>query len=378
MNIFYQALDTVKNALAYITKDNRNYYTYGEGDNLLNQMVAIVNDSGTAKSCIRKLTQFTQANGLVDANLGASLANALQSHNSAISELALIVSYFKCSSFRVLYDNQGNPARFYPVPTQYFRRSGRRYFLYNDVMGEENYRKIDDKYLQIFDRLEAPQSRLARVNNQIEKYGEQFGDVVYHFTKGVGLYQDVYPVPDYYSGIDDIESDAAISRLEKRNIKKGWRTPVIVSTGPIDNKVEDDHGKTELAKFNENMKKFAGEDAAYALHLYGATKETIPTVTTINIAEILDQTDKATDRLGRKVCRHMGVPPILVGFSTPGQLGNNQELKNTMSLFKMTVVESQDLIKESLKLVWPDKNWDLTTLNIWETVKTPANEAVKV
>lgn len=126
------------------------------------------------------------------------------------------------------------------------------------------------------------------------------------------------------------------------------------------------------------MKKFTGEEAAAALYLPGATPEAKPTVTTINIADILDQTDKATDRLGRKVCRHMGVPPILVGFSTAGQLGNAQELKNTMDLFKMTVVESQDLIKEALRIVFPEKNWDLTTLNLWEPVTQPTNEAAKV
>lgn len=340
-----------------------------------NDMVRIVNSSGTGRACITKLTQFTQANGLVDATLAASKANPDQTFNSFIADLAMIGAYFKCASFRVLYNNQGLPARAYSVPTQKLRRVGSTKFIYNDLMGESNRVQSKDKHLSIFDPLEPPQKRLDRVALQIEKYGEQFGDIVYHFRKGIGLYHDVYSIPDYYSGIEDIESDAGISRLEKRNIQKGWRTPIIVSTGPIDDTVEDDEGNTELSKFNENMKKFVGEDAAFALHLYGADEKTKPTVTTIPIAEILNQTDVATDRVGRKVCRHFGVPPILVGFSTAGQLGNVMELENTLELFKMTVIESQDLIKESLKLVFPEKNWDLTSLNIWKAVKETQNEA---
>jgi hypothetical protein len=241
-------------------------------------------------------------------------------------------------------------------------------------MGEPQYNRSHNKHVKSFDPKELPQERLKRVSFQIKEYGEQWGDIVYHFKKGVGLYADIYPVPDYYSGIDDIQSDAGISRLEKRNIQKGWRTPVIVSTGPIDKFVKDDNGKTEYDKFSTNMKRFAGEDAAYALHLEGATDAAKPTVTTIDIADILDQTDKATDRIGRKVCRHMGVPPILVGFSTAGKLGDTQELLNTMELFKMTVVECQDLIKEALTIVWPDKNWELSKLTLWENTGTPGSD----
>jgi hypothetical protein len=375
MNVFDQALLQIKNALAYIRKDHNGYYRFGEDDCLPNGILRVVNDSGTGRSCITKLSQFIQANGLVDQTVGATPANKEQTFNSVIAELSLIVSYFKCSSYRVMFNNSGEPAIIYPVPTQKLRRLGRTKFLYNDLMGEAHRMTREDKYLQAYDKDEPIQARMARISGQIEKYGEQFGDIIYHFKKGVGLYQDVYPVPDYYSGIDDIESDAGISRLELRNIKKGWRTPIIVAGAPIDKVLKDDKNKTAWDYFSDDMKKFTGEDAAYALYLSGATPETLPKVTVIPIADILDQTDKATDRLGRKVCRIMGVPPILVGFSTAGQLGNNEELLNTMNLFKMTVIESQDLIKESLRIVFPDKNWDLTTLNLWETVKPTPNEA---
>lgn len=370
MQVFTQALNVIQNALEVIRKQQDNYYRFGDDDCLPNEIIRKVNDSGTARECVEKLAQFIQGNGLVDQALGSSPANISQSFNSAISELSGIAAYFKCVSFRVIFDNSGQPARAYPVSTQKLRRKGFTKFVYNELMGEPHYIRRQDKSLCLFNPTETPQERLKRVSWQIKEYGEQWGDIVYHFKKGVGLHADVYPVPGYYSGIDDIESDAGISRLEKRNIQKGWRTPIIVSTGPIDKNVQDDRGKTDYDKFADNMKRFAGEDAAYALHIEGATNEAKPTVTTIDIAEILDQTDKATDRVGRKVCRHMGVPPVLVGFSTAGQLGNTQELINSMDLFRLSVIEYQDLIKEALSIVWPDKNWELSKLTLWESTSS--------
>lgn len=370
VTIFTEAAKLVQNAIAYILKDNRNYYKFGTDDKLPNEIIDTVNDSGTGRACIQRLAQFTQGVGFADTTLANSPANALQNYNSVLSELSLFVSYMQCVTFRVLFDNEGSPARIYPVPTQLLRRLGRTKFLYNELLGYPGRRTIEDKYLHIFDPTEAPADRLKRMQQQFDKYGEQWGDIVYHFKKGMGLHQDVYSVPGYYSGIDDFESDAGISRLEKRNIQKGWKAQVFVSTGPLDHYTKDEGGKTQYDKFAETVKSFTTEDANTILHLEGATNEVKPDVKIMEVADILDQTEKATDRVGRKVCRHMGVPPILVGFSTPGQLGNATELTKTMELFNLTVIDPQNLIKEALRIVFPAKNWDITPLTIWnETPK---------
>lgn len=357
--------------LSRIDKDHRGYYKFGPRDSFINEVIDIVNESGTASSCVETISRFTAGNGLVNSALAQSKANPQQTNNSAIADLSLNEAYSKCVCFRVLYDNSGEPARYYPVPIQNIRRRGKITFLYNDLIGYRGWVSADNRWVQRFDPDESPQNRVRRVNLQIENYGEQVGDIVYYFRKGIGLHRDIYPMPGYFAGIPDIESDAGISILERRNIKRGWKTPVIISTGPIDKEVKDGDGKTQFDRFTDTIKKFAVEDAAVALHLEGATNEAKPDVKTLSIADVLDSTDKATDRVGRKVCRHFGVPPVLVGFSTAGQLGNNQELKNTMDLFRLTVVERQNLIKEALTLVFPNQDWSISPLNLW-------NEAAKV
>lgn len=371
---------TWKAALAVISKDTKGYYKFGENDDLPNRIIDDVNSSGTARQCVTRIQQFTKANGLVDSALGEQPLNNSQTSNDVISDLSLYIGYAPAVIGRVVFANDGTPMKFYPIQFQKVRKQG-QILIYNEnfgVGGANGFKKSDNIYLEEFEPITpdmTPEvrnsilaSRIKCIAEQIKGGKKQWGQIVYTFRKGVGRFYDVYPIPDYYSGIEDIQSDAKISTLEHRNVKKGWRTPVIVSTGPIDNTVKDDAGFTDQDYFDQNVEKFTGEDAASVLHLQGETNEGKPVVTTIDVAEILDATDRATDRVGRKVCRHMTVPPVLAGFATAGQLGENQELKNAIDLFRLTVVENQHMISSTLKKVFPDKNWELTTLKLFDFI----------
>jgi hypothetical protein len=383
MNVFSYAVDKIKNALAVIVREHNKYYTYGEHDNLLDEIAAAVDDSGTAKQCITKLTQFTAGRGFEDQAIAASKINPDQTFNSGLYDFAIYASYFKSVCYRVLFNNAGEPAMIYPVPSNKMRRVGKNSFVYNEMFGSKLlYNKSQDIHLQRYNPAEDKLARKQRIFDQIKNHGEQWGDVVYYFKKGVGLHQDIYAVPDYYSGIDDIYSDAGISRIERRNIKRGWKTGVAVSTGPISRVAPvNDEGKvtgdSPFDQLTKTLKRFTEEDAASVIHLEGATPETKPDIKVIDVATVLDQTDKATERVGRKVCRIMGVPPILVGFATPGQLGQNQEIVNTMELFKLTIVEMQSMIQEALKIVYPDRNFNILPLGLWDTLTPKPNEAIK-
>lgn len=365
-----EAVET-RNALAVITRQRNDYFKFGEADSLPNFIVSVVNNSGTARECIDKLQTFIYGNGFKDPNVAKTVANLDGDYNKLLSDLALNNGYSDAVTFRVLMDNEGVAARAYPLQWQQLRRKGKKIFTYNPLMGEYGMLRSQTREARIYDPAESPAERKARMIKQIETYGEQFGDIVYMFNKGVGVGYDIYSIPKYYSGIDDIESDAGVTRLELRNIKKGWRANVVISTGPIDNQVEDEKGTTAKQRFDANIKKFTGEDGASILHIDGAVNEAKPEVKIMDTAAILDQTDKATDRIGRKVCRHMGVPPVLCGFATAGQLGNNQELINTMELFKLSVIKRQDLISSALKMVFPSQDFTISPSTLWSTV-TPA------
>jgi hypothetical protein len=89
------------------------------------------------------------------------------------------------------------------------------------------------------------------------------------------------------------------------------------------------------------------------IHLKGRTAEEMPKITTLDIKDLVDMTEKGTIRLGEKVCRLRGVPKVIVGFASAGQLGNVQELKNMMDLFYITIISRQNWITSNMDKLKP-------------------------
>lgn len=340
-----------QNAVAVILKNQANdYYFYGELDNLPNAIIQAVDNSGTATACVGRLEQFIKADGFVMEGLDDAKANKMQTLAGLVDETALSVAYFEGYAWRLIFDNAGNIAKLYSLPIKGLRREGDG-FKFNPLYGEFGKQETETVFYPEYDPERSPEARRKLIADQIAKHGKQLGEVLYIFRKGLGRYYDVYPVPRYYSSIEDVISDGKISQLDLRNITQGFRTPVIISTGPIDDQNADEEGKTAQDYFDESLQAFTGEDASPILHLKGSTEEFKPTVTTINVAEILDQTDRASDRIARRVARIFEVPDVLIGIAKEGQLGNVQEVKNQMALFSLSVYKKQDLIKQGFDLI---------------------------
>ena len=342
-----------KNAVAVILRNRaNNRFLYGEFDNLPNVIISAVDNSGTATACVNRLSQFIQADGFITEGLDKVKANRKQTLGNILSEQSQNVAYMKGYALRLVFNVEGKIAKIYNVDVKTLRKVGGG-FEYNPLMGEVGKDENETRLIPEFDIDCDPVTRRMRIAKQIKDYGEQWGEILYVFKKGMGRYYDIYPVPDYYSSIEDIISDGKVSQLDLRNITQGFRTPVVISTGPIDDQNEDQDGNTAQDYFDQALESFTGEDASPILHLKGATDEFKPTVTVIPLAEILDQTEKTSERISKRVARNMGVPAVLIGISTEGKLGDVQELKNQMSLFALTVYHLQALIKEGYDQIKP-------------------------
>jgi hypothetical protein len=342
-----------QNAIAVILKNRaNNKYLYGEFDNLPNVIITAVDNSGTATACVNRLAQFIQADGFIGEGMDNIQANSKQKLTAILGEQAQNVAYFQGYALRLVFNVEGNIAKIFNLDIKTLRRVGQG-FEFNPLMGEVGKDETETRLIPEFDIERTPQERRSLIAEQIKRYGEQVGEVLYIFKKGMGRYYDIYPIPPYYSAIEDIISDGKISQLDLRNISQGFRTPVVISTGPIDDQNEDEDGKTAQDYFDEALEGFTGEDASPILHLKGATEEFKPTITVIDLAEILDQTEKTSERIAKRVARIIGVPDVLIGMETAGKLGNVQELKNQMALFALSLYRMQQMIKEGYDVIKP-------------------------
>lgn len=362
----YEHKPSIKNALADITEDTGlRRYKIGSDDKLPNKLINYVDASGTAKACIDRRKNFIYGKGFVNEDIGKALINKRQTANKLLKEIAVYASYFEGFFLNIIYDIDGNRVSVYHIKAEKFRPMEDGRWRFNERMGEKLYKQSEDIYYHPYEPDLSIPERRNRIANDIKNYGKQLGDILMVNTPGAGFLKDVYPIPGYYAGLEDIESDASLQTLEKRNIKKGWRANVVVETiGDLDDINKDENGKTEQDYFDENLKKFTGEEGSSVLHLTSKTAVARARVYPFNLAEILDATDKATSRLAYKVCRHTSVPPILVGLATANQLGNTTEVINYIKLFNLFVSDMKTMIEEALESIFPQIDWKISDLSV--------------
>ena len=345
-----------QNRIAYITQlSSKGWWFYGTTDDLPNIIIEGINNSGTATQALKRKKQFIQAEGFkCEITANTPIDKKGGTFNSLLSDITENTVKMEGFALNLFFNSEGKIASMKSIPITWIRRKTDDTFVVNRLMGEQNYKKTEDIILREFDPTEDYAVRAARIKADTKNNGgKQLGELFYAFEPKMGRNYDIYPVPSYYSGFDDIVSDGKISTLEMRNIVQGWRAPVVITTGQIDDINLDENNLSDLDKFNESIEEFLGEEASPVMHLMGRTPEEMPQVTTIDIKEIVDMTEKATVRVGEKVARLIGVPPILIGFAKAGQLGNVNEVKNMMTLFYLTVTEWQNWIQRKLEVLKP-------------------------
>lgn len=343
---------------------SRNRYNYGENNLLPNELLAAIEASVTATACRDRKQEFIEGRGIKDQSGAEFMVNPEQTADDLVMELADVTGIFDGHAVVVKYDLNGLPARVYAKDWELIRRTDDGRFYYTDKI--ERDQPKDRKYMVPFDPDEKPSDRIARVRSQIEEYGEQLGDIIYSFGMKAG--QKVYPIPTAWAAMEEIESDAALGRLDHRNIKKGFRPGVILTTvGIMDDETKDENLKTERDYFDDDVEAFTGEDAAEILHMEVEHMDQKPQIDTFDQEKVLNSTTEAADRNAKRVCRGMQVPHVLIpGFAQSGQLGNVQEMLNTIKLFQQTIGRKQRMITRTLSRVWPDQDWTIEPLNLIE------------
>jgi hypothetical protein len=351
-------------------------YDYGINNLLPNETLQAIEASVTATACRFRLAEFIESNGFADKDIAASPINPTQTADDLLMELADVVGIFNGIALVIKYNVFGEPAHVYAMPFELFRKTDDGMFYYNPKLAIGRDEKKDRIVYQQFKSNEAPSDRIRRIQEQVQLHGEQIGDVYYIFSKRAG--QKEYPVPSACAGMEEIEADAALGRLDWRNVKKGFRPDVILTTvGDIDNVTKDERGYTQRDYFNMEVDKFSGEDSAPVFHIAVSKIEQKPQVDTFNQEKLLNSTTEAANRIGRRVCRAMQVPDILIaGFATAGQLGNVQEMVNTIAMFQQTVGRMQRLISRALGDIFPTLDWTIEPLQLIKEIPPYISEVM--
>ena len=231
--------------------------------------------------------------------------------------------------------------------------------MFNPTLGQKLYQKNKDRVYPAYFGAELP---FDLVTNKDYANGE----ILYCYN--YSPFNSYYPVPNYYSGIEEIRTSAELAKMDLELSLNGFMPSAIVTVvGSIDDKTKDDEGKTEMDYIREDFKRFTGEEKSDGLSgrfkgmlMHAPSKEDLPQVTTFDAKSILDASNTKRDIVGREVCKLFGVHPVLVGFSDANILGNQQSLANCSTELNRVVRNKKMLISEAFSLLFPQYDWTIS------------------
>lgn len=357
---------TYKNRVVKIYKDNNtDLIKYGADNSFPQKLIQQLDESGTATACIDVLTQYIYADGLVNEQLGEFKINEKQTFNELISEITSYVAPFQAVSLYVMRGLDGKVKELKIVPFEQIRKTDRGTFIINNTFGTNKYKKEKDKEFPAFYGAEITPDELRE---HVMEWGENTGEILYYFRKKP--MKNYYPIPTFFSAIEDINTDAENSKYELESVTNSFLPSGILNiVGNYDNTQEDENGMTQqdyldatLEQFTGNVKDETGASGRQKLLILQAkTKEELAVYQPLSNEGILNAIENSTKRVADKVARAFGVPPFLIGLG--GNVGfSTNIIADNIELFNNRVKVLQSLISDALHQCFPQLDFQLTQL----------------
>lgn len=340
--------------------ESKGIYLFGKNNLLPNNLMKWVLDSGIAKRAVSKRAAYISADGFVDENAANFQVNPVQTADRLLTEIAGYQSYFKGFSLHVKRSAVGIQVR--TIPFQDIRKRLDGKFSYNPTYSALKFDATKEQIVSAF--------KGARPLSEFELAEIQAnGEIIYAYHRNADNPQ--YPIPDYYAGIEDIRTSSELQKFDFESVTNAFLPSAILTlVGAIDDTQKDSNGMTEkdyldesLEQFTGNVKNSEGKSGRMRLMVMTArNKEEVPTLQTFDAKAIVDASNTKRDIIDRAVCRLFGVNPALVGFSDAAILGNQQALSNASNEMCNDVISDQQLITETMAMVYPEiLNWDVTS-----------------
>jgi hypothetical protein len=358
---------TYKNRIVKIYKDNNtDLIKYGANNDFPQKLIQQLDESGTATACIDVLSQYIYADGLINEQLGDFKINEKQTFNELIAEITSYVAPFQAVSLYVMRGLDGKVKELKIVPFEQIRKTDRGTFIVNNTFGTDKYKKEKNKEFPAF---YGSVISTQQLREHVLEWGENTGEILYYFRKKP--MKNYYPIPTFYSAIEDINTDTENSKYELESVTNSFLPSGILNiVGNYDNTQEDENGMTQqdyldstLEQFTGNVKDETGASGRQKLLILQAkTKEELAVYQPLSNEGILNAIENSTRRVAEKVARAFGVPPFLIGLG--GNVGfSTNIIADNIELFNNRIKLLQEIITDALEQCYPELDFEMTQLN---------------
>lgn len=177
--------------------------------------------------------------------------------------------------------------------------------------------------------------------------GDNASQVFYHFETTPGNYY--YPLPSYVGAINDIDTDARISRYHRSNLQQGLAPSMMLT---FKNGIPTADEQTEI--WRDIEKTFAGQDNAGKFFVNFAEPGREPTlepIQNVNDTYYVELESRVSSRI---LTSHRISSPLLLGIKDASGFSNNaDEIQTAYNHFMGTVIvpEQKKLVRSFNKLI---------------------------
>jgi DNA-binding Lrp family transcriptional regulator len=158
------------------------------------------------------------------------------------------------------------------------------------------------------------------------------------FVKQYNPRGEVYPLPNYFQGLNYVDADVQVSRHILGNAKDGFVAGTMIQ---LNNGEPPTEQKGEIER--RLKKKFTGSEGDRVLIMFNSSRENGAEVSTLGQTMLTKEDFTNINNLIQQeiFAAHQITSPALFGIKTEGQLGGRNEIRDAYEIFNNTYVNER-------------------------------------
>ncbi len=357
-------------------------YKYGSNDFYPNELVNIINNSSSAKNCLRKLQSYIVGNGFANIGINTQSIDGKR-YIDLLAEIAYQVALFEAVAIRVVYgkqsekDENGNSLIvdgeivFKPIiiglevlSIEKLRKRKDGIIIYNPNRQYSD--KPSDRVLyKPFESL-TDAELLNFVDEQKGLQPHEKGMVLYAIMKQPQA--DIYPLPAWATNKEAVEAQGLIFKVLGGELKNGFMPSLVITVNgdPHQNTITEgqEEGESFPEQFKKTIKENIGPDYAGRVAVFFQSNPEMKILfEQINSNANTEQLVNLSAAINEMVATIFNIPLSLANVATAGSLGSNQQMRLEIDWFNDSLSVYRQFIGSVFAQLFNIGNWELSPKN---------------
>jgi len=347
------------------SKDNKSdgVKSYDEDNCYPQNMIDIVNASGTATACVNLYAKFIQGGGFVDETFYKAKINSKGlTTDKLLAKISKRFALLNGYAIHVNYNALLQIVEVSHIPFEYCRlgigKHEGKIAVYDDWACEKS-SSIDKNKIQFIDVFNPDEFVLrAQIGEDISEYK---GQILWRSALG-----DDYPLAPYDSVVEDIISDSDMKRFRLRSIRKGFNASTVIEYG------YEFEGDEERKNEVENWGKFIGPESSDVIVIENANGNGDDKGIKLSKLDVTNNDkmyETTNNTVINSIVRIFNQPKRLVGLSEDKGF-NSVDVEADYKYYNSVTYKERLMIEEDFKMIFekfyydinPSKNYSIIPL----------------